>query len=108
MNGPEHAQTPVDSGAVSVIMPILNEERHLRDAVAVVLDQDYPGEMELVLALGPSSDGTDHVAHALAEQDPRIICVPNPSGRNRAYPGFERKLLWYRALAEVVHEKSGS
>ena len=81
MNGPEHAQTPVDSGAVSVIMPILNEERHLRDAVAVVLDQDYPGEMELVLALGPSSDGTDHVAHALAEQDPRIICVPNPSGR---------------------------
>jgi len=79
MNRPEGAQA--NDCAVSVIMPILNEERHLREAVAVVLDQDYPGEIELVLALGPSSDGTDEVAHALAEQDPRITCVGNPSGR---------------------------
>ena len=78
---PNDAQTPVDRGAVSVIMPILNEERHLREAVAVVLEQDYPGEIELVLALGPSTDRTDEVALALAEQDPRITCVRNPSGR---------------------------
>jgi succinoglycan biosynthesis protein ExoA len=64
-----------------VIMPILNEERHLQEAVAVVLEQDYSGDIELVLALGPSSDGTDEVAAALAEQDPRITCVRNPSGR---------------------------
>jgi len=62
-------------------MPILNEERHLQEAVAVVFEQDYMGEIELVLALGPSTDRTDEVAHALAEQDPRIICVRNPSGR---------------------------
>ena len=29
--------------AVSVIMPVLNEERHLRKAVGAVLDQDFPG-----------------------------------------------------------------
>jgi len=81
MKRPEGAPIPADDGAVSVIMPILNEERHLREAVAVVLDQDYPGEIELVLALGPSTDRTDEVAHALAEQDHRITCVPNPSGR---------------------------
>jgi succinoglycan biosynthesis protein ExoA len=81
MTSPNDAQAPVDRGAVSVIMPILNEERHLREAVAVVLDQDYPGEIELVLALGLSRDGTDEVAHALAERDPRITCVRNPSGR---------------------------
>jgi succinoglycan biosynthesis protein ExoA len=34
-----------------------------------------------VLALGPSSDGTDEVASTLARQDPRITCVRNPSGR---------------------------
>jgi len=62
-------------------MPILKEERHLREAAAVVLDQDYPDEIELVLALGPSSDATDKVANALAEQDSRITCVRNPSGR---------------------------
>ncbi|MET0795655.1 MAG: mismatch-specific DNA-glycosylase [Polyangiaceae bacterium] len=32
-----------------------------------------------------------------------LFVLPNPSGRNRAYPGFEKKLVWYRALAEVVH-----
>ena len=29
-----------------------------------------------------------------------IHVLPNPSGRNRAYPGFERKLVWYRDLAD--------
>lgn len=33
----------------------------------------------------------------------RVFVLPNPSGRNRAYPGFEKKLIWYRALAQVVH-----
>ena len=81
MNRAQGEQLPAHDGAVSVIMPILNEEPHLREAVAVVLEQDYPGEIELVLALGPSTDRTDEVALALAEQDPRITCVRNPSGR---------------------------
>lgn len=29
----------------------------------------------------------------------RVFVVPNPSGRNRAYPGFAGKLPWYRELA---------
>ncbi len=29
-----------------------------------------------------------------------VYVLPNPSGRNRAYPGFEPKLAWYRALAD--------
>jgi TDG/mug DNA glycosylase family protein len=28
----------------------------------------------------------------------RVFVVPNPSGRNAAYPGFRDKLLWYRRL----------
>lgn len=66
---------------VSVVMPILNEERHLEDAVAMVLEQDYPGDLEVVLALGPSTDRTDEVAARLAAADPRVRTVPNPSGR---------------------------
>ena len=31
-----------------------------------------------------------------------VFVLPNPSGRNRAYPGFEKKLVWFRALAEIV------
>lgn len=81
MTSREGEHVPAEDGAVSVIMPILNEERHLREAVAVVLGQDYPGEIELVLALGPSTDRTGEVASLLAQQDPRITCVRNPSGR---------------------------
>lgn len=61
-------------------MPVLNEERHLRAAVRSILDQDYPGELEVVLALGPSRDRTDQVAAALAA-DPRVSTVASPSGR---------------------------
>ncbi|HRC41327.1 glycosyltransferase family 2 protein [Nostocoides sp.] len=69
---------------VSVIVPVLNEERHLADAVAMIAGQDYPGELEIVLALGPSSDGTDAVAAALAQADSRIRLVANPSGKTPA------------------------
>ncbi len=69
---------------VSVIMPVLNEERHLAEAVAGVMEQNYPGDLELVLALGPSRDRTDEIAHELAEADPRIRLVPNPAGMTPA------------------------
>ena len=66
---------------VGVVMPILNEERHLEEAVAAVLGQDYPGALHLVLALGPSHDRTDEIADRLARADGRVRTVPNPTGR---------------------------
>ena len=62
-------------------MPIRNEERHLADSVARVLDQEYPGEFELLLAVGPSKDRTEDIAWQLAAADPRITVVQNPSGK---------------------------
>ena len=69
---------------VSVIMPILDEERHLAEAVRGVLAQDYPGELELILAIGPSKDRTQEIADGLAAADPRVRSVPNPTGRTPA------------------------
>jgi TDG/mug DNA glycosylase family protein len=34
----------------------------------------------------------------------RVFVVPNPSGRNAAYPGFDDKLVWYRRLADYAAE----
>jgi glycosyltransferase involved in cell wall biosynthesis len=62
-------------------MPILDEEHHLPEAVGSVLAQDYPGPMEVVVAVGPSRDRTREVADALAARDPRVVVVDNPSGR---------------------------
>lgn len=65
---------------VSVIMPVRNEERHLRAAVLQVMAQHCPGELEIVLSVGPSDDDTLAVAHDLAANDPRITVVDNPTG----------------------------
>lgn len=65
-------------------MPVLNEEEHLESAVATVLGQDYDGPLEVVLALGPSTDGTDDVAAGLAAGDARVRLVRNPTGATGA------------------------
>ena len=66
---------------VSVVMPVLNEERHLAAAVRRVLAQDYPGELEVILAVGPSRDRTQAIAQELVAGDPRVRVVDNPAGR---------------------------
>jgi len=60
-------------------MPVLNEESYLEGACAAVLDNGYEGPLELVIALGPSTDGTDAVAERLAA-DARVVLVANPGG----------------------------
>src|SRR5487761_987630 len=67
--------------AVSVVMPVLNEEKHLAESVAAVLGQEYPGGFELVLAIGPGKDRTEAIARQLAAADRRSTVVPNPSGQ---------------------------
>ena len=69
---------------VSVVMPVLNEERYLAESVRRVLEQEYDGELEVVLALGPSVDRTDDIARELAAADPRITLVENPVGHTPA------------------------
>jgi glycosyltransferase involved in cell wall biosynthesis len=70
--------------SVSVILPILNEEPYLRDAVLSILSQDYLGDFEVVLAVGPSKDRTQEIADQLHQEDSRVIVVANPSGRTAA------------------------
>ena len=66
--------------AVSVIIPVLNEERFLKQSVQAILNQNYSGQFEIILALGPSKDQTNFIAQELAK-DQRIKLVENPSGR---------------------------
>ena len=53
--------------AVSVIIPVLNEERFLRQSVEAILNQSYSGDLEIILSLGPSKDATNHIAKELAK-----------------------------------------
>ena len=80
---------------VSYVMPVLNEAGYLDAAVASILNQDYPGETELILALGPSTDGTDALVEKLRAKEPRIRVVQNP--------GMDIPIGLNLAIAEARH-----
>ncbi|MCJ1713167.1 glycosyltransferase family 2 protein [Microbacterium sp. M1A1_1b] len=69
---------------VSYVMPVLNEVTEVRAAVASLLEQDYAGPFEVVLALGPSIDGTNELVAEMSAADPRIRAVENVVGSTPA------------------------
>ncbi len=74
---------------VSYVMPVLNEVEHIESAINSLTAQDYEGQFEIVLALGPSVDGTNDVISEMSRIDPRIRSIPNelgstPGGLNAA------------------------
>lgn len=74
------AKQPNTLPGVSYVMPVLNEVEHIEAAVDSLIDQDYEGPFEVILALGPSVDGTNDVIAEMARLDPRIRSIPNELG----------------------------
>lgn len=73
-----------DYPRITVMMPVRNEEHHLGRAVQSILSQRYPGEVEIILALGPSTDKTAEVAKQIANQTKNLILLDNPRGLTTA------------------------
>src|SRR3954469_19254733 len=69
---------------VSVLTPVLNEEAHIRETVAAMRRQEFPGSVEFLFIDGRSSDRTRAILEELAEDDPRIRVLDNPN-RTTAY-----------------------
>jgi succinoglycan biosynthesis protein ExoA len=88
---------------VSVVMPVLNEEKHLRSAVAKILEQKVSVPLQVVLAIGPSVDATAQIAAELAASDDRIVVVENPSGKTPS----ALNLAIARAKYEVIVRVDG-
>src|SRR5215469_11875952 len=86
---------------VSVVMPVRNEEQHLAESVRHVLGQDYPGPLELVLAIGPSADRTGQIARDLEAGEPRITVVPSPSGKIPAALNLAVAAARYQVIARI-------
>jgi succinoglycan biosynthesis protein ExoA len=66
---------------VSVLIPVLNEERHLRAAVARMLAQDHHGQVEFLFIDGGSEDASRGILAELAAGDERIRVLENPHRR---------------------------
>ena len=69
---------------ISVILPVLNEEKYLEDAVKAILAQKYDGKIEVILAVAPSEDRSLEIAQRLHMNDARVVIVDNPTGRTAA------------------------
>ena len=66
---------------VSVILTVVNEAAHLEESITAVLNSHYSGAIEIAISVGPSRDSTREIADSLAQRDPRIKVIENPSGR---------------------------
>lgn len=66
---------------VTIIIPVLNEERHLREVVLAARAQKYDGPLDVVISVGPSRDRTDEIAQGLAVEFTNVTAVANPTGR---------------------------
>ncbi len=60
---------------LSVLMPVYNERRTLREIVKRVLDQNIPGvdQMQLVIVDDCSTDGSDEIIQQLSHEHPGVI-----------------------------------
>lgn len=70
----------ISSPSLSVMIPVRNDQHHLRQAVESVLSQNYSGQLEILLAVGPSIDKSLEVANDLASGNSKIRVIDNPKG----------------------------
>lgn len=80
MERPRPEEPPAALPGVSYVMPVLNDVTHVEAAVRSLLAQDYRGEFDVVIAVGPSIDGTNELVEAMGRADGRITVVENPAG----------------------------
>jgi cellulose synthase/poly-beta-1,6-N-acetylglucosamine synthase-like glycosyltransferase len=61
---------------LSILMPALDEQRTIADAVIAVLSADYPCEIELIIVDDGSTDRTPNILDGL--DDPRAVVHRHP------------------------------
>jgi succinoglycan biosynthesis protein ExoA len=80
VGGPQALPPLPDPPRVSVIIPARSSAATLGPVVEAVLAQ-HPAVDEVVIAVGPSADGTEDLAAQLAARERRVVVIDNPSGR---------------------------
>ena len=66
---------------VTVLVPILNEERHLEQAAQAMSRQEFDGTVEFLLIDGGSDDRTHQIAETISARDSRFRVLSNPARR---------------------------
>jgi dolichol-phosphate hexosyltransferase len=69
---------------LSILMPAYNEQRTIAQAVASVLNQDYPCEVELIVIDDGSVDATPQILEALRHPRATVLRHPRNLGKGAA------------------------
>jgi len=70
---------------ISIVMPIRNEARFIRETLDKLLGQDYPPDRyEIIVADGMSDDGTQAIIEELAHTHSQIRLMNNPGRKSSA------------------------
>lgn len=93
-----------DYPKASFLMPILNEEKTLGQCLDSLLALDYPQEsVEILLALGNSTDSTRMIAEQYAKNHTNIKILENPTGNT----AIGRNICIEHATGEMLMNYSG-
>ncbi|WP_235511478.1 glycosyltransferase family 2 protein [Agromyces sp. Root81] len=92
---------PASLLGVSYVMPVLNDASHVRAAVESILVQDYAGPVEVLIALGPSIDGTGELVADLASRDDRVRVLENEVGSTPAGLNIGIRAAQYPVVVRV-------
>ena len=85
-------------------MPVLNEEKTIKRCVDALLHLDYPREnIEIVVAIGPSTDNTNRILNDYAKKHNNIKLVQNPTGNT----AIGRNLCIEHSTGDMLMNYSG-
>lgn len=71
--------------AVSIIIPVHNEERVIRDKISNLLSLEYPRhKTEIIIVSDASDDGTNEIVSSRVDEGIRFFVLPNRKGKANA------------------------
>ena len=96
-----------NSVLISVIMPIYNSERYLRQAIESVLGQTYEN-LELILVNDGSPDSSAQICKDYAERDSRVVFIDKENGgvssaRNAGLDAASGNYVGFVDADDVIH-----
>jgi len=85
---------------VSLILPIRNESRYIKRCLLSILDQDFQGEMEILIADGMSTDNTEEIVQSVMASNPGSNISVFDNSHQIVSPGMN--LLIPKTLGDIV------
>ncbi|MEO1432500.1 MAG: glycosyltransferase family 2 protein [Cyanobacteria bacterium J06633_8] len=64
--------------SVSIAIPTYNESSHIEQVLCAFLQTNYPNLIEIFVADGGSTDGTQNIVKKLSQEDSRVKLIHNP------------------------------